>query len=123
MYNVYLINSVILTFTSTAHSYYQGVKFGSGDTPVNIISVTALVEQLDNDSGIWIQTSRHASIFTWYFKNYTTTIVHPASRLPQLQMNNDYSKLTSFCNFLENAGLVPRSQDAVFLCGFTRYCK
>ena len=32
-------------------------------------------------------------------------------------MNNGYSKFTSFGTFLENAGLVPRSQDAVFLCG------
>ena len=43
--------------------------------------------------------------------------MHPASRLPQLQVNTGYSKFTSFCTFLENAGLVPRPKDAVFLCG------
>ena len=43
--------------------------------------------------------------------------MHPASRLPTLQVNPGYSTFTSFYTFLENAGLVPRTQDVVFLCG------
>ena len=81
------------------------------------MSVTALAEQLDDDSGTWIHTSRYVSIFTWDFGKYSKIIVHPTSRLPQLQVNNGYSKFTSFCTFLENTGLVPIPKDAVFLCG------
>ena len=58
------------------------------DLPVNIVSVTALAEQLNDDSGTWIQRSRYVSIFTWDFGKLSKIIVHPTSSLPQLQMND-----------------------------------
>ena len=94
----------------------KGALFAS-DSPVNIISVTALAEQLDDNNGTWIQTSRYTSIFKWDFGKFSKTIVHPTSRLPQLQVNDRFSKLTPFYTFLENAGAVSRTHDAIFLCG------
>ena len=35
------------------------------DSPVNIVSVTSLADQLDNETGAWIKISRDISEFTW----------------------------------------------------------
>ena len=87
------------------------------DSPINIISATSLTAQFDDDNGTWIITSHYQSEFTWDHGNFSKFLVHPASRLPTLQVNTGYSTFTSFCTFLDNAGLVPITQDAVFLCG------
>ena len=34
------------------------------DSPVNIISVTAFADQMEDDEGTWIMTKRRHSIFT-----------------------------------------------------------
>ena len=49
------------------------------DSPANIISVTALAAQFDDDTGIWIKTSRHQSEFTWDHGKFSKFLVHPAS--------------------------------------------
>ena len=35
------------------------------DSPVNLLSVTALAEQLKDDTSTWIKTRRYKSTFTW----------------------------------------------------------
>jgi len=85
------------------------------DSPVNVLSVTAFAAQLDDDHGTWIKTSRHQSVFTWDNEKFSKTLVHPASNLPQMTVNNGFSVYTSFCNFLEKAIVIPRACKSVFL--------
>ena len=45
------------------------------------------------------------------------TLAHPTSRLPQLQVNDDYATFIYFHTFLKNSWVVSRTKDAVFLWG------
>ena len=56
------------------------------DSPVNVMSVTALAEQLDDDEGTWIQTCRHKSTFQWDHGKYQRCFYHPLSGLPELPL-------------------------------------
>ena len=76
-----------------------------------------MAAQFGDNNGTWIKTNRYQSEFTWEHDSFSNILVHPSSRIPTLQVNPGYSTFTSFYTFLENAGLVPRTQDAVFLCG------
>ena len=87
------------------------------DSPVNVLSVTAFAAQLDDDHGTWIKTSRHQSVFTWDNEKFSKTLVHPASNLPQMTINNGYSVFTSFYNVLEKAKVIPRVCKSVLLVG------
>jgi len=68
----------------TTHSLLLQNAYYFPDSPVNILSVTALAHQLEDDTGTWIQTLRSSSIFTWDHDKYTRTIFHPVSGLPEL---------------------------------------
>ena len=91
---------------------YEGILKGAlffPESPVNIISVTVLAAQFDNDNRTWIKPSRYSSTFTWDNGKFTKTLVHPTSRLPTLQVNYGYSTFTFFYTLLEDTGLVPRT--------------
>jgi len=75
------------------------------DSPVNIISVTAFTDQLEDDEGTWIMTKRHHSIFTWDFGKHSIELTHPATRLPTMRVNEGFSGFHSFCTFLSKAGV------------------
>ena len=62
------------------------------------------------------QAGMHQSSYG-IFGKFTKIIVHPTSHLPQIQVNGGLSMFKSFYTFLNNDGVVPRTQDAVFLCG------
>ena len=87
------------------------------DSPVNVLSVTAFASQLNDDNGTWIKTARHQSVFSWDHDNFTKTLVHPASNLPQMTVNGGFSIFTSFCKFLEKATVLPRLGASVLLSG------
>ena len=53
------------------------------DSPVNIISATALNESIKGDEGTWVLTKSKYSIFTWYFGKYKNTIAHSENCLPE----------------------------------------
>jgi hypothetical protein len=56
------------------------------DSPVNVLSVTAFADQLDDDDGTWIQTCRHKSVFQWDHGKYQRQFYHPLSGLPELPL-------------------------------------
>ena len=87
------------------------------NSPVNVLSVTAFAAHLNDDDGTWIKTARHQSVFSWDNEQFTKTLIHLASNLPQMTVNNGYSAFTSFCNFLEKAKVIPRLGASVFLLG------
>ena len=54
------------------------------NSPINIISVTAMVSQFGDNNETWIKTSRYQSEFTWEYGKFSKMLVHPSSRLPAL---------------------------------------
>ena len=86
-------------------------------SPVNVLSVTAFATQLNDDTGTWIKTSRFESTFSWDNEKLTKTLVHPASKLPQMNVNDGFPIFTSFCQLLEKTDLVPINAPSVFLSG------
>ena len=85
----------------------------------NLLSVTVLAEQLNDDTGTWIKTSRYEFTFIWDSERFTRTTIHPNFRLLQLQVSDNYSIFTSFYTFFEKAGVVFKINDTAFLCGTT----
>jgi hypothetical protein len=73
-------------------------------SPVNIISITALAEQLDDhEDGTWIKTSRHCSNFTWDNGKHHLTFQHPqSSRLPVLKVSTGLNEFDSFCTLFQS---------------------
>ncbi len=60
-------------------------------SPVNIISVTVLVTQLQDDEGTEINTKCTLSKFYWDNGKYERTINHPKSNLPKLPINEGFT--------------------------------
>jgi hypothetical protein len=58
------------------------------DSPVNVMSVTALADQFDDDEGTWIQTCCHKSVFQWDHEKYQRSFYHPLSGLPELPLES-----------------------------------
>ena len=84
------------------------------DSLVNIISITAFADQLEDDEGTWIMTKRHRSIFTWDFGKHSIDLTHPTTRLPAIRVNQGFAGFKSFYTFLSRAGVVPSRQNVVF---------
>ncbi len=60
-------------------------------SPINILSVTELAEQLQDDAGTGITTVRMKSTFFWSGRKFSRTIIHPASNLPEMPINDGFS--------------------------------
>ena len=59
-------------------------------SPVNILSITALAAQFNNDEGTGIDTKRSKSRFYWKQNKFQRTIHHPTSNLPELPINEGF---------------------------------
>lgn len=46
------------------------------NSPINIISVTAFADQLEDNEGTWIMTKRRHSVFTWDFGRNLIELTH-----------------------------------------------
>ena len=68
-------------------------------SPVNVISVTALAAQLQDNEGTWIKTKWRYSVFSWEDEKYKKTIYHPNTNLPEMTLTNDHSIFTAFQKF------------------------
>ena len=75
-------------------------------SPVKILSVVSLAEQLKDDLDTWILSRRYQSIFTWDFGKFTKTILHGSSKLPELQVKSSQKNAEAFYS------LVRKSQTA-----------
>ena len=69
-------------------------------SPVNIPSVSRLVDHLDDDKGTSIQTRRHYSILRWKNDSNQVRIEHSNHKLPGLAVNTGFSLFTTFCRAL-----------------------
>ena len=76
------------------------------NSPVKILSVVELAEQLKDDLDTWILSRRYQSIFTWAFGKFTKTIAHGKSRLPELLIKSCHSTVGALYS------LVKKSQTA-----------
>ena len=61
------------------------------ESPVNIVSCTALAREFDDVSGTYIQTFWRHSIFVWDHAQFQCTINHPESNLPEMVINENFS--------------------------------
>jgi hypothetical protein len=99
----------------TVHNIVLKVAYYFPDSPVNILSVTALADQLDDDDGTWIQTCRHQSIFQWDHGKFQRQFYHPLSGLPGLPLESTNTstvdKLASFMNHFTHAVLNIRTTE------------
>eukprot|EP00984_Skeletonema_dohrnii_P013467 scaffold5583_cov166-Skeletonema_dohrnii-CCMP3373.AAC.1 len=59
-------------------------------SPVNILSVTSLADQQEDDQGTGIDTKRYNSRFYWNHGKFSQTINHGPSRLPELPINEGF---------------------------------
>ena len=67
------------------------------DSLVNILSVTSLARQEDDEEGTWIQTKLRYSIFTWDKGLANCRINHSQNCLPELTINEGTSRFALFC--------------------------
>ena len=65
-------------------------------SPVNILSITALAEQFNNDKGTGIDTKQSKSLFYWKENKFQRTIHHPSSNLPELPINEGFTIASLF---------------------------
>ncbi len=73
------------------HSYLIKNVLYFPSSPINILSVTEFATQLDDNDGTGITTIRHHSTFFWDNRKYQRTIVHPASNLLEMPINEGFS--------------------------------
>ena len=66
------------------------------DSPVNIISVSALAQQYDDENGTRIKSRWHYSTFKWNQEQHSVTFAHPSSKLPVLHVSTNDSNFASF---------------------------
>ena len=59
-------------------------------SPVNILGITVFADQLNDDEGTGVDTTRTKSKFYWEGNKYHRTIIHPTSNLPELRINEGF---------------------------------
>ena len=79
------------------------------DSPVNVLSVTMLADQLNDDEGTSITTMRFKSVFLWDDEKFKKTIYHPESKLPEMYYNETFDVFESFCSFVERITSIKRN--------------
>ena len=57
------------------------------ESPVNILGVTKLAKQRNDDEGIHVLTKANYSVFTWNGGKSSKTITHPVNSLPEMVIN------------------------------------
>ena len=72
-------------------------------SPVKILSVVSLAEQLKDDLDTWILSRRYQSIFTWDFGKFTKTILHGNSKLPELQVQSSLKNAEAFYSLVRKS--------------------
>ena len=73
------------------------------DSPVNILGISAFSRSLeDYDSkGTRVTSSGKESIFVWDNLQYTKTFSHSEANMPEMTVNEGFSKFHRLCNFLD----------------------
>lgn len=79
-------------------------------SPVKILGVTVLAEQLKDEEGTWIKTCQKKSIFAWDKEKHIVSFSHPHSNLPMISVNQGFGSFTSFSAFCSRC--IPINQPA-----------
>ena len=72
------------------------------DSPVRIISTSKLSEEWGvevDEEGTWILSKHSYSIFQWNNNKFRRTIRHPKHCLPELAVNEGFTRFEKNCNF------------------------
>ena len=80
------------------------------DSPVNILGLNAFSKAIGdfNQKGTRINSSGNDSIFSWDNEKYQKNFYHPEADMPEMTVNDGYSKFHRFCNFIDS--IIPVSQ-------------
>ncbi len=89
------------------------------DSPVNIISVTALADLYNDDEGTWVKTKRHSSILTWDHEQNSIEFHHPTTRLPVISINSGNDEFEAFCSLFDDSSDKNNSPMAFATCHST----
>ena len=73
-------------------------------SPVNVLGVTKLGEQLNDENGTWIKTRWRRSTFTWDFGENKINFAHSSSKLPVVSVKVGFQSFASFCSLFDRAG-------------------
>lgn len=73
-------------------------------SPVNVLGVTKLGEQLNDPEGTWIKTGWRGSTFSWNFNQHQLDFSHSINKLPVVSVKVGYDTFESFCTLFERAG-------------------
>lgn len=79
-----------------SHDYHIKDVLYFPESPINILSVTAFARQLQDNEYTGIDTKLNFSRFYWDHGKGQRTIRHPASNLPEMEVNSGYSLFTRF---------------------------
>ena len=66
------------------------------ESPVNIISVTSLAEQLNDKEGTYVTTKRKYLIFSWDQEKANLRIEHSQHCLPEISINAGFSLFKTY---------------------------
>ena len=73
------------------------------DSPVKIMSVVSLAEQLKDELDTWIMSRQKFSILTWAFGKFTKTIDHGKSRLSEMLVRCTKDTVGAFTSLVETS--------------------
>ena len=80
------------------HTHYSTDVLFFLTSPVNILSITTLADQLNDDNGTGIDTKRRTSRLHWGNHRYERTFLHSSSNLPEMPVNEGASSFAYFTN-------------------------
>ena len=74
------------------------------NSPVKILSIVALADQLKDSWDTWVFSKRHQSLFTWAFGKFSKTILHGKSKLPELFVQSGtHSNMDAFNSLVQKS--------------------
>eukprot|EP00957_Ditylum_brightwellii_P067530 5126674-Ditylum_brightwellii.AAC.1 len=79
-----------------SHTYRLKKVLYFPESPVNIISVTLLAEQLNDDEGAYVTTKRKHLIFSWDQEKANLRIEHSQHCLPEIPINAGFSLFKTY---------------------------
>ena len=85
------------------HAYKLPNAYHVPESPVNILGLSSFSKIVGDyhTGGTRINSSGKDSVFTWDNGKFSRTFSHSESHMPEMPVNNGYSKFYKLCNFLD----------------------
>ena len=86
------------------HNFVRKDSFHIPSSPVNVLGLSAFSKSIGdyNTSGTRINSSGQESIFSWDNNKFQRSFSHSEANMPELPVNDGYTKFHKFCNFIEH---------------------